>query len=242
MALHRSNFWFYFRRWLCGLSTAYLSSAPTLDQVNIVQDFTTYIYDINGRVITDLYRENRIPTDITKLPDHVKNAVIAIEDAQFYNHHGINFVAFARAIWVNLRTWDFTQGGGTITMQLARNVFLTQKKTVMRKLEEFLWAVQIERKYSKDEILEAYLDVFYLNHGAYGIESGARLFFGKEAKDLTLSEAALIAGVIRWPSRYSPFVNPDVARSPQLCAGTDVHRRIYLGREARQAQAETGCH
>ena len=111
-----------------GFLTAYLSSAPTLDQVNIVQDFTTYIYDINGRVITDLYRENRIPTDITKLPDHVKNAVIAIEDAQFYNHHGINFIAFGRAILVNLRTWDFTQGGGTITMQLARNVFLTQKK------------------------------------------------------------------------------------------------------------------
>lgn len=222
-----------------GFLTAYLSSAPTLDQVNIVQDFTTYIYDINGRVITDLYRENRIPTDITKLPDHVKNAVIAIEDAQFYNHHGINFVAFARAIWVNLRTWDFTQGGGTITMQLARNVFLTQKKTIMRKLEEFLWAVQIERKYSKDEILEAYLDVFYLNHGAYGIEAGARLFFGKEAKDLTLSEAALIAGVIRWPSRYSPFVNPDIARDRRNFV---LERMLIEGfiteEECRRAQAE----
>ncbi len=82
----------------------------------------------------------------------------------------------------------------------------------MRKLEEFLWAVQIERKYSKDEILEAYLNEFYLNHGGvYGIEAGARTFFGKPAKELSVSEAALLAGVIRWPTRYSPFVNPDIA-------------------------------
>ncbi|NMB01866.1 MAG: PBP1A family penicillin-binding protein [Firmicutes bacterium] len=194
-----------------GVISAYLRSAPSLDQVNIHQNFTTYIYDINGRLITDLYKENRIPADINELPDHVINAVLAIEDDQFYNHHGINFIAFGRAILVNLRDWSFSQGGGTITMQLARNEFLTQKKTVMRKLEEFLWAVQLERKYSKDEILEAYLNVFYLNHGAYGIEAGARTFFGKAAKDLTLSEAALIAGVIRWPTRYSPFVNPDIA-------------------------------
>ena len=194
-----------------GILSAYLRSAPSLDQVNISQDFSTYIYDINGKLITDLYRENRLPVDITELPDHVKNAVVAIEDDQFYNHHGINFIAFARAILVNIKTWSFTQGGGTITMQVARNEFLTQKKTIMRKLEEFLWAVQIERKYSKDEILEAYLNLFYLNHGAYGIEAGARTFFGKAAKDLTVAEAALIAGVIRWPTRYSPFVNPDVA-------------------------------
>lgn len=194
-----------------GVLSAYLKSAPSLDQVNIHQNFTTYIYDINGRLITDLYRENRIPADINELPDHVKNAVVAIEDDRFYDHHGINFIAFGRAILVNLRDWNFSQGGGTITMQLARNEFLTQKKTIMRKLEEFLWAVQIERKYSKDEILEAYLNVFYLNHGAYGIEAGARTFFGKAAKDLTVSEAALIAGVIRWPTRYSPFVNPDIA-------------------------------
>lgn len=194
-----------------GVISAYLRSAPSLDQVNIHQNFTTYIYDINGRLITDLYKENRIPADINELPEHVINAVLAIEDDQFYNHHGINFIAFGRAILVNLRDWSFSQGGGTITMQVARNEFLTQKKTIMRKLEEFLWAVQIERKYSKDEILEAYLNIFYLNHGAYGIEAGARTFFGKEAKDLTLSEAALIAGVIRWPTRYSPFVNPDIA-------------------------------
>jgi penicillin-binding protein 1A len=194
-----------------GVVSAYLRSAPSLDQVNIRQSFTTYIYDINGRLITDLYTENRIPVDINELPEHVKNAVIAIEDDEFYNHHGINFIAFGRAILVNLKEWSFSQGGGTITMQLARNVFLTQKKTIMRKLEEFLWAVQIERKYSKDEILEAYLNEFYLNHGIYGIEAGARAFFGKPAKELTLAEAALIAGVIRWPTRYSPFVNPDIA-------------------------------
>jgi penicillin-binding protein 1A len=222
-----------------GVFSAYLRSAPSLDQVNIHQNFTTYIYDINGRLITDLYKENRIPVDITELPDYVKNAVVAIEDDQFYNHHGINFIAFGRAILVNLRDWNFSQGGGTITMQLARNVFLTQKKTIMRKLEEFLWAVQIERKYSKDEILEQYLNVFYLNHGAYGIEAGARTFFGKSAKDLTLSEAALIAGVIRWPTRYSPFVNPDVAIERRNFVLSRMQAVGYLTEaEASAAKAE----
>ena len=222
-----------------GVLSAYLRSAPSLDQVDIHQNFTTYIYDINGRLITDLYKENRIPVDITELPDHVKNAVVAIEDDQFYNHHGINFIAFGRAILVNIRDWSFSQGGGTITMQLARNVFLTQKKTIMRKLEEFLWAVQIERKYSKDEILEAYLNEFYLNHGAYGIEAGARTFFGKSAKDLTVSEAALVAGVIRWPTRYSPFVNPDIAVDRRNFVLNRMHAVGYLTEaEAEAAKAE----
>ena len=222
-----------------GVVSAYLGSAPSLDQVNIHQNFTTYIYDIHGRLITDLYKENRIPVDINELPDHVKNAVVAIEDDQFYNHHGINFIAFGRAILVNLKEWSFSQGGGTITMQLARNVFLTQKKTIMRKLEEFLWAVQIERKYSKDEILEAYLNEFYLNHGVYGIEAGARTFFGKSAKDLTVSEAALIAGVIRWPTRYSPFVNPDIAVERRDFVLSRMQEVGYLTpEEAAAAKAE----
>lgn len=222
-----------------GIVSAYLGSAPSLDQVNIRQNFTTYIYDIHGRLITDLYTENRIPVDINELPDHVKNAVIAIEDDQFYNHHGINFIAFGRAILVNLKEWSFAQGGGTITMQLARNVFLTQKKTIMRKLEEFLWAVQIERKYSKDEILEAYLNEFYLNHGIYGIEAGARAFFGKAAKDLSLAEAALIAGVIRWPTRYSPFVNPDIAVERRNFVLTRMQEVGFItAAEATAAKAE----
>lgn len=222
-----------------GVFSAYLKSAPDLDQVNIHQDFTTYIYDVNGKLITDLYRENRIPVDITELPDHVKNAVVAIEDDQFYNHHGINFIAFGRAILVNLRERSFAQGGGTITMQLARNVFLTQKKTIMRKLEEFLWAVQIERKYSKDEILEAYMNEFYLNHGAYGIEAGARTYFGKSAKDLTVAEAALLAGVIRWPTRYSPFVNPDIALERRNFVLRRMEEVGFLtAEEAAEAKAE----
>ncbi len=222
-----------------GVFSAYLKSAPSLHQVNIHQDFSTYIYDVNGKLITDLYRQNRLPVDITQLPGHVTNAVVAIEDDQFYNHHGINFIAFGRAILVNLRDWSFSQGGGTITMQLARNVFLTQKKTIMRKLEEFLWAVQIERKYSKDEILEAYLNEFYLNHGVYGIEAGARTFFGKPAKELSVSEAALLAGVIRWPTRYSPFVNPDIAIDRRNFVLSRMEEVGFLtAEEAAHAKAE----
>jgi len=195
-----------------GVLTAYLGSAPPLDQVQLTQQYTTHIYDINGKLITDLYHENRVPIDIELLPDHLKNAVVAIEDSKFYQHHGIDFIAFGRAILVNLREGRFAQGGGTITMQVARNLFLTQEKRISRKLQEFLWAVQIERKYSKMEILETYLNMVHLGHGANGVEAGAQLYFGKSAKDLTLAESALLAGIIRWPTRYSPFNNPDIAK------------------------------
>lgn len=192
--------------------TAYLKSAPALEQVQFQQQFTTYLYDINGKLITELYRENRVPVKIEDLPTDLKNAVVAIEDAQFYDHHGINFLSFGRAIIVNIAERRFAQGGGTITMQVARNLFLTQDKLITRKLQEFLWAVQIERKYAKSEILETYLNEVHLGHGANGVQAGAQLYFGKSASELTLSEAALIAGIIRWPSRYSPFVNDDIAK------------------------------
>lgn len=195
-----------------GIVTAYLTSAPTLDQVNLTQQYTTHIYDIHGNMITDLYRENREPIDIQQLPEYLPNAIVAIEDKGFYDHHGIDFIAFGRAIIVNIREGRFAQGGGTITMQVARNLFLTQDKLISRKLKEFLWAVQIERKYSKQEILETYLNMAHLGHGANGVEAGAKLYFGKSAKDLTLSESALLAGVIRWPTRYSPINNPDIAK------------------------------
>ena len=195
-----------------GVITAYLKSAPSLDQVNFHQQFTTYIYDINGEIITDLYRENRVPITIDEVSPYLIKAVVAVEDKNFYEHHGIDFIAFGRAILINIKERRLAQGGGTITMQVARNQFLTQDKLISRKLKEFLWAVQIERKYSKQEILEAYLNEVHLGHGANGVEAGARLYFGKSAKDLTLAEAALIAGVIRWPHRYSPFVNIDIAK------------------------------
>lgn len=195
-----------------GVITAYLKSAPSLDQVNFHQQFTTYIYDINGEIITDLYRENRVPITIDEVSPYLIKAVVAVEDKNFYEHHGIDFIAFGRAILINIKERRLAQGGGTITMQVARNQFLTQDKLISRKLKEFLWAVQIERKYSKQEILEAYLNEVHLGHGANGVEAGARLYFGKSAKDLNLAEAALIAGVIRWPHRYSPFVNIDIAK------------------------------
>lgn len=195
-----------------GVLTAYIGSAPSLDQVNLSQEFTTYIYDINGKVITDLYRENRVPIDIRLVPEHLKNAVIAIEDSHFNEHNGIDYIAFGRAILVNIRERRFAQGGGTITMQVARNLFLTQDKLVTRKLQEFLWAIQIERKYSKEEILETYLNMAHLGHGANGVEAGAQLYFGKSAAELNLAESAMIAGIIRYPTRYSPFNNPDVTK------------------------------
>lgn len=222
-----------------GIIAAYFQSAPSLEQVNIRQDFTTYIYDADNRLITDLFRENRIPVDISETPEYLRNAIIAIEDHQFYRHNGINFYALVRAVVVNIREGRRAQGGSTLTMQLARNVFLTQDKLFTRKFEEFLWAVQIERKYAKDEILEAYINEIYLGHGAYGMEAGAQTFFGKSVSDLTLSEAAMIAGIIRWPARYSPFVNPDIAVQRRDLVLNQMLELGFISQEqANEARAE----
>ncbi len=222
-----------------GIIAAYFQSAPSLEQVNIRQDFTTYIYDVNNRLITDLFRENRIAVDISDTPETLRNAIIAIEDHQFYNHNGINFYALVRAIVVNIREGRRAQGGSTLTMQLAHNVFLTQDKLFTRKFEEFLWAVQIERKYAKDEILEAYINEIYLGHGAYGMEAGAQTYFGKSVGELTLGEAAMIAGIIRWPARYSPFVNPDIAvQRRDLVLNQMVELGFVSPGQAKEARAE----
>ncbi len=222
-----------------GVLTAYFRTTPDLADVRIHQNFTTHIFDVNGRLITDLFREHRVPVSIHDVPQHVRQAVIAIEDDRFYEHHGVNFYAFGRAIIVNLREQRFAQGGGTITMQLARNVFLTQDKTIVRKLEEFLWAWQIERKYSKEEILEAYLNEVHVGHGANGVEAAAQLYFGRSVNQLTLSEAAMIAGVIRWPVRYSPFNNPDIAVERRDFVLSRMQELGYITpQEAQQARAE----
>ena len=222
-----------------GVLTAYFRTTPDLTDVQFRQSFTTHIFDVNGRLITDLFREHRVPVSIYDVPKHVKEAVIAIEDDRFYEHHGVNFYAFGRAIIVNLREQRFAQGGGTITMQLARNVFLTQDKTVVRKLEEFLWAWQIERQYSKEEILEAYLNEVHVGHGANGVEAASQLYFGKSVNQLTLSEAAMIAGVIRWPVRYSPFNNPDIAVERRDFVLSRMQELGYISaQEAQSARAE----
>jgi penicillin-binding protein 1A len=194
-----------------GIFAGFLKSAPSLAEVEFSPRLTSYVYDANGDVLTRLYKENRVKVSIDQIPKHMQNAVVAAEDDSFYEHHGIDFPSIVRAILVDIRARAKVQGASTITQQLAKNAFLTQKKLWSRKLQEVLWAIQIERKYSKDEILETYLNLINFGHGAYGVQAASEMYFGKRVEDLTLSEAALLAAVPKSPTYLSPISYPDAA-------------------------------
>lgn len=149
---------------------------------------------------------------IQEVPKHMLDAVLAVEDRRFYHHFGIDPIGLTRAIYVNMRSKDRTQGGSTITQQLAKNLFLTQEKTYKRKIQEALLALWLEKELTKDEILMAYLNRVYMGAGTYGIEAATKVYFNKPVKDLTLYESAVLAGLLKAPSRYSPLANKKASR------------------------------
>ncbi|MBU0580791.1 MAG: PBP1A family penicillin-binding protein, partial [Candidatus Margulisbacteria bacterium] len=187
---------------------------PDVESINTyVPNETTKIFSAEGIVLAELHREeNRMIIPLNKMSDFIKAAVLASEDNEFYKHYGISTKGIFRAVFANLKAGGAAQGGSTITQQLARNVFLYKRKKVVRKIAEILLSLQIERRYTKDEILELYLNQIYWGHNSYGIESAAQLYFGKHAVDLTLPEAAMLAGILRAPEYYSPYRNPNGAR------------------------------
>lgn len=189
---------------------------PSVDSLNQYQPpASTTIFASDGTVIGKLYKENRTWVSLKEIPKVFKNAVIAIEDVRFYKHHGVDFIGIARAGAAFMKKDRDVQGGSTITQQLARNLFLTQEVTMQRKVKEAILAYQIERKFSKDEILEFYLNQIYFGAGAYGIEAAAQTYFNKKTSQLTLQEAAMIAGLPQAPSVYDPFTNIEKARNRQ---------------------------
>ncbi len=170
----------------------------------------TTVYADDGQPIKDFATERRIEVPYEKIPDVLKNAIIATEDPRFFSHHGVDYRGIVRALKENLRLTRSAgrlQGGSTITQQLARVLFLYPQQTVSRKLKEMYLSGEIEKRFSKQKILEMYCNQFYLNHGVYGVEAAANFYFGKSVSDLTLEEAALIAGIFRGPSIYSPYTN-----------------------------------
>src|SRR6266704_841721 len=172
----------------------------------------TRIYADDGQtVIGEFALEKRIPLKYEEIPPVMKNAILAVEDARFYDHIGIDPIRIVGATWKNL-TSDKVEGGSTLTQQLAKNLFLTREQTLKRKMNEWVLALQIERYYTKNQIMELYANHIFLGANAYGVEAGAETYFGKQAKDLTLEEAALLAGVPKAPTEYSPIVNPARAK------------------------------
>lgn len=173
---------------------------------------TTTVYDASGVAVGALNGgENREWVSLSKIPGHVQDAFIAAEDLRFYRHNGIDLYRLLGALWHDIRTFSYGQGGSTITQQLVKLTHLTQAKTLSRKAQEIVLALKLERVMDKSQILEAYLNAVYFGHGAYGIEAAAKTYFGKPASELTLSEGALLAGVIKSPSTYAPHLNEDKA-------------------------------
>jgi penicillin-binding protein 1A len=172
----------------------------------------TRIYADDGQtVIGEFALEKRIPLKFEEIPANMKNAILAVEDARFYDHIGIDPIRIVGATWKNL-TSDKVEGGSTLTQQLAKNLFLTREQTLKRKMNEWVLALQIERYYTKNQIMELYANHIFLGANAYGVEAGAETYFGKHAKDLTLDEAALLAGIPKAPGEYSPTANPAKAK------------------------------
>jgi penicillin-binding protein 1A len=170
------------------------------------------IFDENDELITEFHVERRIFVPLAQVPKALKDAVIATEDARFYSHWGVDPMGVARAVYQNFRHGRIVEGGSTITQQLAKVLFLTPDKSLDRKLKEAVLAVELERRYSKDRLLEMYLNQIYFGHGAFGVEAASRTFFGKAVKELSMPAAALLAGLPKAPSTYSPFDHPDAAK------------------------------
>ena len=200
----------------CGLAIGIvLGLTRDLPQIRSLETFkpaaVTRIYSVDKEILAEIFQEKRNPVALDSIPAHIKNALIATEDRRFYRHSGVDLKGIARAIVKDILAGGFVEGASTITQQLAKTLFLTPRKTLVRKIKEAVLAFQLERRYTKDEILTYYLNQVYFGSGAYGVDSAAEIFFGKSVRDLNLAECALIAGMPKSPSRYSPLVNPELS-------------------------------
>lgn len=198
-----------------GFLTASIHTMPSLKD-EIRPAASSQIYDINGKLISTIHSvENRLPVPMNKIPKNLQNAFVAAEDARFYQHIGIDPRGIMRAAWSNITDRGVSEGGSTITQQLAKNALLSQERTLKRKIQEAILALQIERQYTKNEILELYLNQIYFGQGAYGVQSAAIVYFGKNVENLSLEECAMLAGIPKSPNYYSPLNNLKAATERQ---------------------------
>jgi len=200
-----------------GVFYIYAFLVPELPSIDHLEDTQLQvplrIYDKNEILLAEFGEHRRIPVKFEKIPDHVIEAFIAAEDDQFWNHMGVDPLALAAAAYELVATGKKTRGGSTITMQVARNFFLSSEKTYTRKLNEILLALKIESELSKEKILELYLNKIFLGHRAYGIVAASQVYYKKSLRDLSLAQAAMIAGLPKAPSKYNPIRNPERALS-----------------------------
>ncbi len=223
-----------------GVYWYYGQQLPSVDALSEYRPNTvTEVYDFRGNLMGELYEERRYVTELSDIPDVVQNAFISAEDAGFREHGGVDYVGLFRAVLNELAGGEKRQGASTITMQVTRNFLLTRDKTYERKIKEIILAQRIEHVYDKERILWLYLNELYLGSGAYGVEAASRVYFGKHVSELTIGEAALIAGLAPAPSKYSPHKSWKKARTRQLYVLDQMHQNKYItDAELEAAKAE----
>lgn len=197
---------------LIGYTTLIYGGKLFVDEKKLFIAPPTTIETEEGEVIWYVYDEFREPVDLDQIPKHVQEAFISIEDKRFYSHSGVDFRSIVRALYRDIVARSKVEGASTLTQQLAKNLFLTNDKTWYRKVKEAMISLYLEREFTKDEILEMYLNVIYFGQGRYGIEAAANKYFAKSAEDLTLEEGALLAGMVKGPNGYSPIDKPEKAK------------------------------
>ena len=224
------------------LGYALVVAQPNLPSLDALTDYRPKVplrvYTADHVLIGEFGEERRSVVRIQDVPDYLKKAVLAIEDARFYDHGGVDLTGILRAGTVALTNGHASQGASTITMQVARNFFLSSEKTYTRKIYEMLLAYKIERALTKDQILEVYMNQIYLGQRAYGFASAARVYFGKDLKDITLAEAAMLAGLPKAPSAYNPVVNPKRAKVRQQYILERMLELRYITQEQYDAAAK----
>ncbi len=219
---------------VAGIISAYSRNLPDISRMADYQpDRATRFFARDGTLLASVYKENRVWVPISRIPQIVREAFVANEDHTFYHHHGIDYFGILRAAFADITHERIEQGASTITQQLARALFLSDQVSLSRKIQEALLAIEIERYYTKNEILERYLNIIYLGAGAYGVDAAAHTYFGKSVGQLTLGEAAMLAGLPAAPSDYSPFTNLTLARERQR----HVLQRMVDSGYITQAQA-----
>lgn len=221
---------------LVGLAISFRNLPDVRVLRNYLPSETSYIYDIDGTLLYSLHDEaNREVVELNEISPDLKRAVLAIEDSYFYSHRGINPSSVGRAFLANLQAGSTVEGGSTVTMQLVKNLFLTPERSISRKVAEAVLSMRLEQIFEKDQVLEMYLNQVYWGHNTYGVETAAQSYFNKSAKDLTLAEASMMAGLIQAPEDYSPFVDYPLAKQRQA---TVLGRMRQLGWITPQEEAE----
>lgn len=211
----------------------YEANLPSIEQLKAGYDppQVTRVLARDGTLLANLFTERRTVVPFTEIPSHVKQAFLAAEDASFYEHEGLDYLGMLRALAANLRAGKTTQGGSTITQQVIKNVLLDSERSYKRKIRETILARKVEQHLTKDEIFGLYLNHIYLGHGRYGVEEAARYYFGKRVKEIDIAEAALLAGIVAAPERYSPRKHPDRALERRRYVLEQMLRKGFMTRE-----------